>query len=397
MKRSYLALAFVWLAATSTVQADEIQTFTNAEGSNYLFTQSVHLDATPVQSQGYTGTCWSFSSLSFFESELIRMGTANPDVLSEMFIVRKAYEAKTEKYVRMSGKTNFSEGGQFHDIPFVIKKYGIVPLEVYSGLNYGSEKHNHSEMFNVLDGAVKGVIETMNNSRSGKITSAWKNAIAGILDAYLGEDVEEFEFKGKKYTPVSYAKSIGLNMDDYLSITSFTNHAMNEECILNIQDNWTNDPSYNVELDDMVNATIHALEQGYTVAWDADVSEKGFNFGKGIAVNPVDADDFKVKEGEKMENAFMNPVKEVEVTAEIRQEGYDNKTTMDDHLMHIVGLYQDQNGTNFFLVKNSWGTGNHPKGFLYVSESYFKAKTILVYLHKGGLSKKMAGTLGVER
>jgi len=395
MKTSYLAIALVWLVGISGVQADEIQTFTNAKGSKYQFTQLVHLDATPVQSQGSTGTCWSFSSLSYFESEMIRMGTAEPDILSEMYVVRKAYEAKAEHYVRMSGRTNFSEGGQFHDIPFVIKKYGIVPLEAYSGLNYGSERHNHGELFGVLDGALKGLIKSMNNSRSGKITTAWKSAVSGILDAYLGDDIIEFEYKKKKYTPQSYAKSIGLNMDDYLTMTSFTNHEMNKPCILAIQDNWTNASSYNVELNDLVDATVYALDNGYTVAWDADVSEKGFSFRNGIAINPTDLSTLESEDGD-VGNGFLNPGDERDVTAEMRQEGYDNKTTMDDHLMHIIGLYEDQKGTKYFLVKNSWGTGNYPEGFLYVSESYFKEKTILTMIHKDGLSKGMSGKLGVK-
>jgi bleomycin hydrolase len=393
--KTYLTLAFVWLASISIAQDDEIQTITNAKGSNYNFAALAHLDATPVQSQGNTGTCWSFSSLSFFESEMIRMGTADPDILSEMFIVRKAYEAKADHYVRMNGRANFSEGGQFHDIPYVIRQYGIVPLEVYSGLNYGSEKHNHSEMFSVLDGAIQGLIKGMKSSKSGTITTAWKSAVNGILDAYLGEDIAEFEYESKKYTPQSYAKSIGLDMDDYLSLTSFTNHPMNKPCILAIQDNWTNESSYNVELNEMVEATKYAIDQGYTVAWDADVSEKRFSFKNGITINPEDESTLRGKDG-KPAAAFMIPVAAKEVTAESRQEGYDNKSTEDDHLMHIVGLYEDQKGTAYFLVKNSWGTGNLPEGYLYVSESYFKEKTILVYLNKGGLSKDMTKSLGLN-
>jgi bleomycin hydrolase len=235
----------------------------------------------------------------------------------------------------------------------------------------------------------------MRSSKTGTITTAWKEAVNGILDAYLGEDIAEFEYKNKKYTPQSYAKSIGLDMDDYLSLTSFTNHPMNKPCILAIQDNWTTESSYNVALNEMVEATKYALDQGFTVAWDADVSEKGFSFKNGIAVNPKDKSTLQGQDG-KPAAAFMNPVEEKEVTAETRQAGYDNKSTEDDHLMHIVGLYEDQKGTSYFLVKNSWGTGNLPEGYLYVSESYFKEKTILVYLNKGGLSKGMTKKLGLK-
>lgn len=406
MRKTIVLIAlFVASINITSAQFGYSEPASNNEGSEYVFTKIAHLDATPVQSQGYTGTCWSFSALSFFESELIRKGNKNPDLLSEMYVVRKAYESKAEKYIRMDGKINFSEGGAFHDIPYVIRNYGIVPLEVYDGLNYGSDKHNHSELFAVLDGAVQGVLTNLKGSRSGTLSTAWKVAINGILDAYLGEDIKEFELNGKKYTPQSYATAIGLNMDDYVSLTSFTNHEMNKECMLEIPDNWAWGTSYNVSMADLFDATEYALKNGYSLAWGADVSEDGFSFRNGLAINPVDASTIEVSGSDnknfsdagadKKSNAFMTPVEEVKVTAEIRQEGYDNKTTTDDHGMHIVGLYKDQNGTRYFLVKNSWGTGNYPEGYLYVSESYFNWKTINVYVHKDGLSKEMKKKLGL--
>lgn len=378
----------------------------NSKESSYEFKKVVHLDATPVQSQGYTGTCWSFSALSFFESELIRKGNLEPELLSEMYIVRKAYESKAEKYIRMDGKINFSEGGAFHDIPYVIRNYGIVPLKVYSGLNYGSDRHNHSEMFSLLDGAIQGLLGHLNSRNVKSLTPAWKNALNGILDSYLGDDVSEFELEGKKYTPKSYAAEIGLNMDDYVSLTSFTNHGVNEECMLAIPDNWAWGKSYNVELNDLMEVCVHALKNGYSLAWGADVSEKGFSFSNGLAINPKDPKTISVSGrdnknfsdagSKKKSNAFMSPVEEIDVTPEIRQEGYENKTTTDDHGMHIVGLYKDQNDKRYFLVKNSWGTANYPEGFLYVSESYFKWKTINIYLHKDGLSKSMKKKLNLD-
>ena len=406
MRKNIIAIAFIGLTSFSFGQFGNSEPASNAEGSEYKFQKIAHLDATPVQSQGYTGTCWSFSALSFFESELMRQGTADPALLSEMYIVRKAYESKAAKYIRMDGKINFSEGGAFHDIPYVIRNYGIVPLEAYEGLNYGSDKHNHSEMFSVLDGAVQGLLEHLKKRNVKSLTSAWKVALNGILDAYLGEDVTEFEFEGKKYTPKSYASAIGLDMDDYVSLTSFTNHDMNKECMLEIADNWAWGTSYNVEIDDLMNACEYALKNGYSLAWGADVSEKGFSFSNGLAINPLDGETISVSGNDnknfsdagadKVSNAFQTPVDEVKVTAEIRQEGYENKTTTDDHGMHIVGLYKDQNNTRYFLVKNSWGTGNYPEGFLYVSESYFKWKTINVYLHKDGLSKAMKKQLELK-
>lgn len=407
MKKISLSLiALGFMINTSFGQFGYSEPVKNAEDSEYQFTKVAHMDATPVQSQGYTGTCWSFSALSFFESELMRMGTENPALLSEMYIVRKAYEAKMEKYIRMDGKINFSEGGAFHDIPYVIRNYGIVPLDVYSGLNYGTESHNHSELFAVLDGAVQGLLGHMKGSRSGQITTAWKTALNGILDAYLGDDLKEFEYEGKKYTPKSYAKAIGLNMGDYVSLTSFTNHPDYQKCQLAIPDNWAWGESYNVPLDDLFTAAEYALKNGYTLAWGADVSEKGFSFSNGLGIVPKDPETIQVSGkdnknfsdggAERKSNAFKTPVEEMEVTRENRQAAYDNKTTTDDHGMHIVGLYKDQKGTRYFLVKNSWGTGNYPEGYLYVSENYFKFKTINIYVHKDGISKNMKKKLNME-
>lgn len=402
MKKTILNVLFIGFY--TVVIAQDITT--NAEKSEYKFTKVASLETTPVLSQGQTGTCWSFSALSFFESELIRKGNKTPAILSQMFISRKAYEAKAEKYVRMDGKINFSEGGAFHDIPFVIKNYGIVPQSVYTGLLPGCEEYDHSEMFSVLNGALTGLLNYMRGEMDSEgISTSWKAALNGILDAYYGTDVKEFEYNGKKYTPKTYAQSLGLNMDDYVSITSFTNHEKYAKCMLAIQDNWSWGESYNVELNDLADIAENALKNGYTVAWGADVSEKGFSFRNGIAIVPEDPSTVEVSGrdnrnfsdagAEKKSNAFLMPVKELTITPELRQQGYDNKTTTDDHGMHIVGLYKDQNGTRFFLVKNSWGTGNYPKGYLYVSENYLKLKTINIYLHKDGIQSSIKKKLNL--
>lgn len=404
MKKITLSIIAFAVVTSLNAQFGYTEPVKNAPDSDYLFTKISKLDATPVENQGYTGTCWSFSALSFFESELIRMGTASPDLLSEMYVVRKAYESKAEKFIRMDGKINFSQGGAFHDIPYVIRKYGIVPQEVYQGLNYGSDTHNHSEMFAALDGIVQGVLKNLGESH-GQLSTAWKTAVNSVLDAYLGADVKEFEWKGKKYTPKSYAQAIGLDMDQYVSLTSFTNHEMNKKCLLEIPDNWAWGESYNVSLDDLYSAAEYALKNGFTIAWGADVSEKGFSFSNGLGIVPEDPSTIQVSGkdnknfsdagADKKSNAFKSPQKEMIVTPENRQAAYDGKTTTDDHGMHIVGLFKDQNGTKYFLVKNSWGTSNYPEGFLYVSENYFKYKTINIYLHKDGLSKDMKKKLSI--
>lgn len=396
MKKIFLVLATV--AGISQINA---QVVTNAKDSKYQFTQLVKLDNNPVENQGMTGTCWCFSGLSFFESELMRMGIKNPDPLSEMYIVRKAYEAKADRYIRMDGKTNFGEGGAFHDIPFVIKRYGIVPQGVYSGLQNGVTTYNHEEMYNALNSYVQVILSEVNKGRG--ISTTWKKVYASMLDAYMGPDVTEFTWKGKKYTPQSYAASLGLNMDNYVSITSFTNDPFWETTELTIPDNWAWGESYNVPMEDMVKTVEQALENGYTVAWGADVSEKGFNFRQGLAVVPEDPSTIQTKGAdnknfnnagaEKSSNAFLEPVTEKTITQEMRQEGYDEKTTTDDHGMHIVGLFKDQNGAKYFLVKNSWGTDNMPEGYLYVSENYFRLKTITIYLHKDGIPKEVKSKL----
>lgn len=402
MKKLVLSVALV-LASMLQLSAQEV--YKNAENSEYVFTKKALLDANPVLDQGRSGTCWSFSALSFFESELIRKGMKTAPVLSEMYVVRKAYEAKATKFIRMDGKSNFSEGGAFHDIPYVIKNYGIVPMEAYKGLNYGSEKHNHAEMFSVLDGALNGVMASAKSSRSAGLSPAWKPAISGILDAYFGTDVKEFTYEGKKYTPKSYAESLKINVDDYVSITSFTNHELNKTCQLEIADNWVGEISYNVELEDLFKVAEQALLNGYTIAWGADVSEKGFNFREGLAIVPEDPASIEVKGAdnknfsdagaEKKSNAFVTPGKELKITPELRQAAYDNKTTTDDHGMHITGLFTDQNGAKYFLVKNSWGTTNFNKGYFYVSEAYFKYKTINIYLHKDGVPKDIKKKLAI--
>ncbi len=398
MNRIFLSAIALTLALT--INAQEL---TNAEGSSYVFKEIAKHDATPVLSQGYTGTCWSFSALSFFESEMIRKGNENPPVLSQMYVVRKAYEGKAEKYVRMDGQINFAQGGAFHDIPWVFRNHGIVPNEVYNGLNYGLEKHNHQELYRGLNGYMSGIMKHVDNKGNSPLSPSWSAGFSGILDAYLGPEPTSFTFNGKDYTPRSFAEETKLNMDDYVSLTSFTHFNEYEECMLAIQDNWAWGTSYNVSLEDLQEAAEYALENGFTVAWGADVSEKGFNFRKGLAIVPKDESTIEVSGSDnsnfsnagadKSSNAFYTPLDQLEITPEMRQEQYDNKTTTDDHGMHITGLYKEKNGTKYFLVKNSWGTGNYPEGYLYVSENYFKLKTINIYLHKDaipdGLKKKL--------
>jgi len=407
MKKILVSVGFFCMTFTYFGQ----DTIKNSEKSNYRFEKIVHLDATPVQSQGFAGTCWSFSGLSFFESELMRMGNKKSPILSEMYVVRKAYEEKADKYIRMDGKSNFGQGGGFVDIPYVINKYGIVPEEAYLGLNYGKNNHDHNELFSVLDGAVQGMLkhskDEMDKQHSNGITKTWKLAVSGILDAYLGKEPQTFKYEGKEYTPKSYAQSLKLDMNNYVSITSYMNEPLYQTTQLAIPDNWLWESSYNVKLDELFTIVEHALKNGYTIAWGADVSEKGFSFRDGLAIVPEDDATIEVNGrdnknfsdagAKKISNAFLTPVKEKVITPEMRQEGYDTKLTTDDHGMHIVGMYKDQAGTKYFLVKNSWGNDrNYPKGYFYASEAYFKLKTMNYFLHKDALPKEIRSNLKIN-
>lgn len=390
-----MKLIFTLSLCLGFAMATKAQSFKNAKESNYNFKQVQRLAASPVESQGRTGTCWSFSALSFLESEIMRINKSDePIILSEMFIVRKAYEEKAKKYIRMDGRTNFGEGGAFHDIPYVIRNFGIVPRSVYSGLKKKKDTYNHGGMFDRLD----SIVQQAKSSGNG-IQSEWLNAYNAELDNGIGVLPTDFKFKGTSYTPQTFYNSLGIDMNDYVSLTSFTNHKMHEKCMLQIPDNWLWDFSYNVNINELFESTLHALKSGYTVAWGADVSEEGFSFRNGIAIVPAsdaqiktegqDNKNFSDGGADKYSEVFLNPVREVEVTQEMRQKAYDEKQTTDDHGMHIVGFNVDRKGRYFFLVKNSWGTSNYPEGYLYVSEAYFKLKTINVYLHKEAIQDQL--------
>ncbi len=380
---------------------------TNKKGSEYKFKVIKDLEALDVQNQGRTGTCWSFSSLSFFESEIIRTGHGKHN-LSEMYIVRNAYIGKAENYLRMYGTFTFGAGGAFHDIPWVIRRFGIVPEEVYRGLNYGDTIHRHSEMEAILSETVKALAKKPQN---GHLTPVWKKAFTGILDAYLGElpdNVEDFKFnyQGKEYTPISYAKELGLNMDDYISITSYTHHPFYSKFVLEVQDNWALQSCYNVPLDEFMQIMEDAIMKGYTFAWGADVSEKGFNYRAALALLPEDEATIKVKGkdnkhfsdagAEKVSNAFMTPVKERIVTQEERQIAFDLQETTDDHGMHVTGIVEDQTGKKYFIVKNSWGKSNECDGYFFASYPYVRYKTMNILVHKDALSKAMKKKLGIK-
>jgi bleomycin hydrolase len=391
MKRNlYIAAAFFGMLSLPSLAQEKI---TNKEGSNYEFTVVKNLDATPVQNQGRTGTCWSFSTLSYFESELMRQGKGE-HVLSEMWIVRNTYFEKAVQYVRMHGTVNFGEGGAFHDVPHIIDKYGIVPEADYHDVPIGEGgTRNHSELETILKSTLDGII------KSKKLSKNWKKAVNGILDAYFGPKPTEFKVNGKKYTPKSFAKHLGFEGSDYVGVASFTHHPFYSSFVLEVPDNWAYGSVYNVPMNDLMSIIDDALMNGYSLAWASDVSEKGFAYRDGLALVPKKADiktkgkdnkNFSDAGAKKEANIFNTPGEELEITQEMRQEAFDNFETTDDHGMHITGIVRDQNGKKYYIVKNSWGTAhNDCDGYFYASEAFVKYKTMDILIHKDALSKKM--------
>ena len=371
----------------------------------YKFTVTKELKTTPVKNQNRSSTCWSFSTLAFLESELLRIGKPEYD-LAEMYIVRKNFEIKANKYVRMHGETAFSPGGLAGNVIDIMKNYGIVPEEVYGGMNYGDTAHIHTE----LDGVTQAYIKAVTTNRSKKLTTAWKNGFDGVLDAYLGAVPQKFTYNGTEYTSKSFANSLGLNFDDYVDITSFTHHPFYTQFALEIPDNYFWNKSYNVPLDEMIKIIDNSLELGYTVAWGSDVSEKGFQYRKGFAVVPEKDEDLDQagsdrerweaasgsKDSKKKEEPKPIFVKEKVITQEMRQAAFDNYETQDDHGMLIMGTATDQNGNRYYKVKNSWGTDrSRYEGYFFVSIPFVQYKTTSIMVNKNAIPADIAKKMGL--
>ncbi len=370
------------------------------QAPEYEFTVIKENPVTSIKNQYRSGTCWCYSALSFVESEILRTKGQEVD-LSEMFVVGKSYHDRAVKYVRVDGHLNLAAGSSFGDVLHVINDYGIIPQDVYSGFNYGTEMPEQAE----LDAAIKGYTDAIVKNPNRKLTIAWKNGLQGILDAYFGEVPETFTVNGATYTPESYRDALGINYNDYVNLTSFTHHPFYEPFIIEVCDNWRWDSAYNLPIEEFMEVMYNAIENGYTIAWGSDVSEAGFT-RDGLAVMP-DVEQ-KATAGSDQERwvgkATDQPKEEVKaelpkemvITQEMRQDAYDRKTTTDDHGMHIFGLAKDQNGTKYFMVKNSWGETGKYKGVWYASDSFVKYKTLNIVVHKDALPKDLKKKLGIK-
>ena len=369
----------------------------------YEFKDVKSLKATPVKDQHRSGTCWSFSGIAFFESELLRMDKGEYD-LSEMFVVRNSYAEKAVKYVRLHGNLNFAGGGAFNDVTSVMDNIGIVPEEVYKGIEYGTEGHVHGEVDNLFKAYMDGVLKNKNRT----LSTAWFNGFEGLLDAYLGEYPEKFTYKGTEYTPKSFMESLGLNMDDYVMLSSFTHHPFYETFIMEVPDNWAWGEVYNVKMEELTDVIDYSIKNDYSVAWATDVSEKGFQYSKGLAVVPTDDiedmdnlekskwDEFTEKEKQAFMYDFSSIKTEKNITQETRQEAFDNYQTTDDHGMLFTGTAKDQNGNEYYKVKNSWGVEDHVYGgYLYASKTFVQYKTLSILVHKDGIPKRVREKLGL--
>lgn len=372
------------------------------ENEGFVFTSVVDIKATPVKNQASTGTCWCFATTSFIESELLRMGKGEYD-LSEMFIVRNNYTDRLKDNYLRQGKGNLGPGSLSHDWMKQFSEEGIVPEEVYSGLNYGSPTHNHSELQSFINAVAAVPVQRKKES------DQYQQVVNSILDIYLGKVPETFTYKGVSYTPRSFAESLGINPADYVEITSYNHFPFYTQGLLEVPDNWTMERFYNVPLDELIEIMDYSLNNGYTVNWDGDVSERSFSHTNGVALLPEiqKAADMSATDRARLERMTQGgpqasvpeapkPGPEATVSQEFRQEGYESFVTTDDHLMHLTGIVRDQNGVKYYKTKNSWGTERNAfGGYLNMSESFVRAKTMFIMVHKDAIPPAIKTKLGL--
>ena len=396
MKNLILSALVLWIALGAAAQNPD-----STQG--YRFTDGKIIRTTPVKNQNRSGTCWCYSTMTMLESEILRAG--GPEMhLSEMWIVRHSFMDKAVKYVRLHGELNFAEGGASHDVTEGIKQYGIVPFEVYPGLNYGTDKPDFHELSAVLKAYLDAVIDASKGNRP--LSTAWKRGFDAILDTYFGPCPETFTYDGREYTPKSFAESLPIDMDDYVDLSSFSHHPFYTPFIIEVPDNWMWASVWNLPLDEMMQTIDHALENGYTVAWGTDVSEKGFSRTKAIGIIPeADLESMSGTEAEKWGKLtarekeaalykFDKPGKERKIDQQMRQTAFDNYETTDDHGMVIVGTATDQIGNRYYKVQNSWDVIPPYDGFWYFSRPFVEYKTMSIMVNRNAIPKEIRKKFG---
>ena len=403
MKRVFGIAALCALTIVAMAQTDSTEVKNDTiEGWQFTTVDSVPI--TRVKDQHRSGTCWAFSTLGFLESEVLRIKGKEVE-LSPMFVVSKTLVDRATYRIRMYNEPKFGEGGSAYDVIYCMQHYGLVPKSAMPGIRYGWTEADTLPVFSELSAVVGGYLNGLTKQK--KLSPVWKEGLQAIYDTYLGKCPEEFDYEGKKYTPKSFVESLGLNAEDYVSITSYTHHPFYERFALEVPDNWRMDQMYNVPLEDLMKIIDNAIDKGYTLAWGADVSEIGFT-RKGIGVMP-DADKGADLTGsdmahwlgltadKKKEELTKHPLPEVEVTQKMRQDAYDNWETTDDHGMQIFGIAKDQNSKQYYMVKNSWGTVRSDyKGIWYISRAFMEYKTNDVLVHKDAIPKDIRKKLGIK-
>ncbi len=392
------------LAAVVALGANAEEKKDSVNKNKPVFTVVKENKITSIKDQSRSGTCWAYSTLSFFESEILKKSGKTYN-LCENFVASKTYMDRAIAAVRTHGDISFSQGGSSYDPLYCAINYGLCPEEAMPapGTPQGDSLNNFDEFFRCMT----PYVEAIATSSAKKLTPAWKKGLQGILDAYLGECPKEFTYEGKKYTPQSFAASLGLNWDDYVSISSFTHHPFWKPFIVEVQDNWRWKPSYNVPMDDMMRIIDNAINEGYTIMWGGDVSEDGFTRkGLGIAYDTKkvqsmagsDADRWlrlsASEKNQKFDSLGVN-APEIVPTQEMRQEAYDNWETTDDHGMHLYGIAKDQNGKEYYMVKNSWGEFGDYKGTWYMTKAFVAYKTMDFMVNKNAIPSDIRKKLGI--
>lgn len=400
--KKIIALALLAVVATGANAKGKKQP--KVDPNKPVFTIVKENPITSVKDQNRSGTCWAYSTLSYFESEILK-NTGKTYDLCESFVANKDYMDRAVQVVRYHGDMQFAQGGSAYDVYYVLKNYGICPENAmpFPGSLYGDSLNNFNEFFSLLEPYVEGIA----TNKASKISNQWKVGFQGILDAYLGKCPENFTYEGKNYTPKSFASSLGLNMDDYVTITSYTHHPFYSQFVVEVQDNWRNPASYNLPMDEMMQIIDNAVMNGYTVAWGGDVSEPGFT-RDGLAYM-IDAKKMQSLQGSDMARWLgLSPAKrrnlidslgcnvpEVQATQEMRQERFDNWELTDDHGMLIYGIAKDQNGKEYYMVKNSWGETGKYKGTWYMTKTFIAANTMDYMVNKNAIPANIRKKMGI--